>query len=54
MNTAFNRLPPSEAWEEAQNRSLAIGIAGCVVAGWGFTSCRGNPDTLPSVISPCF
>jgi hypothetical protein len=33
MNTAFNRLPPSEAWEEAQNRSLAIGIAGCVVAG---------------------
>ena len=33
MNTSFNRLPPSEVWEEAQNRSLAIGIAGCVVAG---------------------
>jgi|ERR1700731_1855068 len=32
MNTAFNRLSPSEAWEEAQNRSLAIGIAGGVVA----------------------
>ena len=30
MNTDFKRLPPSEAWEEAQNRSLAIGIAGCV------------------------
>jgi hypothetical protein len=33
MNTEFKRLPPSEAWEEAQTRSLAIGIAGCVVVG---------------------
>jgi hypothetical protein len=31
VNTAFKRLPPSEAWEEAQKRSLAIGIAGWVV-----------------------
>jgi hypothetical protein len=30
MNTEFNRLSPSEAWEEAQRRSWAIGIAGCV------------------------
>jgi hypothetical protein len=20
--------------------------------GWGFTSCRGNPDTLPGVLAP--
>lgn len=32
MNTEFKRLPPSQAWEDAQQRSLAIGIAGCVVA----------------------
>jgi hypothetical protein len=31
MNTDFKKLPPSEAWEEAEKRSLAIGIAGCVV-----------------------
>ena len=31
MSTEFKRLPPSEAWEDAQQRSLAIAIAGCVV-----------------------
>ena len=31
VNTEFKRLSPSKAWEEAQKRSLAIGIAGCVV-----------------------
>jgi hypothetical protein len=31
MNTEFKRLPPSEAWEEAEKGFLAIGIAGCVV-----------------------
>jgi hypothetical protein len=31
MNTEFKRLPPSEAWEEAEKRSIAIGIIGCVV-----------------------
>jgi hypothetical protein len=30
MNTEFNRLSPSEAWEEAHRRCWAIGIAGCV------------------------
>jgi hypothetical protein len=33
MNIEFKRLSPSEAWEEAQRRSVPIGIAGCVVVG---------------------
>jgi hypothetical protein len=31
MKTEFKRLTPSQAWDEAVPRSLAIGIAGCVV-----------------------
>src|SRR5260370_33195476 len=31
MNTESKRLPPSEAWEEAEKRSLDIGFAECVV-----------------------
>jgi hypothetical protein len=33
MDTPFKKLPPSEAWGEAERRSLAIGIAGLVVVG---------------------
>ena len=33
MDTAFKSLPPGEAWEEAERRSLAIGIAGFVLIG---------------------
>ena len=33
MKTEFKRLTPGEAWEEATRRSLAIGIAGCVLVG---------------------
>ena len=33
MTTLFRKLSPSQAWEEAQRRSLAIGIAGWAVVG---------------------
>lgn len=33
MNTPFKKLPPSEAWGEAERRSAAIGIAGWLVVG---------------------
>jgi hypothetical protein len=33
MDTALKKLPPSQAWKEAERRSLAIGVAGFVVVG---------------------
>src|SRR6266550_3655052 len=33
MDTDLKELRPSQAWEEAERRSLAIGIAGFVLVG---------------------
>ena len=33
MDTALRKLPPSQAWEEVERRSLAIGVAGFVFVG---------------------
>jgi hypothetical protein len=33
MDTLLKKLPPSQAWEEAERRSMAIGVAGLVVVG---------------------
>jgi hypothetical protein len=33
MDTALKMLPPSQAWEEVERRSLAVGVAGFVFIG---------------------
>lgn len=33
MDAPLKKLPPSQAWEEVERRSLAIGVAGVVVVG---------------------
>lgn len=33
MDTALKKLPPSQAWQEVERRSLAVGVAGFVFVG---------------------
>jgi len=47
MKTEFKRLMPSEAWEEAERRSFAIGIA-----GWFVVACLQASGAIPTAYRP--